>query len=168
MTPEQQQEEISKAYLHAVVAQCSFALGAWTQDHGCVDVTVGAASPVGSGHLSKPKVDIQLKATTRTDVEHPEFISWQLEADHYNALVAPASAPHLLVVLLLPSDISQSIEHTVNHLLIRRCAYWVTMTGQMDLDPAAQSKTVRIPRAQVFSPSALRGIMEQVSQGTTP
>jgi hypothetical protein len=60
MTPEQQQEEISKAYLHAVAAQCGFTVASWSQDHGGIDATVGAASTVGAGHVSRPKVDIQL------------------------------------------------------------------------------------------------------------
>ena len=166
MTPEQRQEEISKAYLHAVAAHCGYAVGSWSQDHGGLDTTIGAAGPVGAGYLAKPKVDVQLKATHRADVEHEEFISWQLEGPHYDNLVAEASAPHLLVVLLLPQHIDQAIEHTVTHLLIRRCAYWRTMTG-MDARSVA-APTVRLPKSQPFSPQTLHAIMECASQGRRP
>lgn len=166
MTPEQRQEEISKAYLHAVAAHCGYAVGSWSQDHGGLDATIGAARPVGSGYLAKPKVDVQLKATHRREVEHHDFISWQLEGPHYDGLVAQATAPHLLVILLLPSDVDQAIEHTVNHILIRRCAYWVTMTGMPARSVA--DPTVRLPKSQQFSPAALRGIMEQISRGNRP
>ncbi len=166
MTPEQRQEEISKAYLHAVAAHCGYAVGSWTQDHGGLDATIGAARPVGAGYLAKPKVDVQLKATRRADVEHEDFISWQLEGPHYDGLVAEATAPHLLVVLLLPHDIEQAIEHTVEHLLIRRCAYWKTMTGTAARSVA--DPTVRLPKSQQFSPETLRSIMEYASRGLRP
>ncbi|GAB5545420.1 MAG: DUF4365 domain-containing protein [Sandaracinaceae bacterium] len=167
MTPEQRQEEISKAYLHAVAAKGGFAVGSWSQDHGCLDASVGAAATVGSGHLVRPKVDIQLKATRRQDVERETFISWQLEIDHYDQLRAPSHCPHLLVVLLLPEDVDQSIEHSAEQLVLRRCAYWVTMTG-MEPVRDQRSKTVQLPKTQLFSPAALRDILEAVSQGRVP
>ncbi len=163
MTPEQQKEEISKAYLHAVAAICGYSVGTWTQDHGGIDATVGAASTVGSGHLARPKVDLQLKASARTDLEHDDYVSWQLELAHYDSLRAAASIPHILVVLLLPQDIGQAVEHTVQQLMIRRCAYWVKMTGMEAA--AGDSKTVRIPKRNVFAPDALREILTKVSQG---
>lgn len=163
MTPTQQQEEVSKAYLHAVAAKCGFAVGSWSQDHGGVDCTVGAASTVGMGYLARPKIDVQLKATCRTDVEHDEYVSWQLDMTHYDGLRSPAHAPHLLVVLLLGSDVDQSIEHTVEQLVLRRCAYWVKMTGMQPHN--GQSVSVRLPKSNVFSPDGLRAILERVSRG---
>ena len=163
MTPEQQKEEISKAYVHAVAAACGYTIAAWSQDHGCVDTTVGAASTVGSGHLTRPKVDIQLKASMQGALEHDEFVSCKLDIAHYNSLRAPAATPHILVVLLLPEEFGQAVEHTVQQLMIRRCAYWVKMTGMPDA--TGDRKTVRIPTANVFSPDALRDILTKVSQG---
>jgi hypothetical protein len=162
MTPAQQQEEVSKAYLHAVAAKCGFTVASWTQDHGGIDCTIGAASTVGIGHLARPKIDVQLKATCRTDVDRAEFVSWPLDMAHYDGLRAPAHAPHLLVVLLLGTDVDRSIEHTVEQLVLRRCAYWVKMTGMESRD--GQSVRVRLPKSNVFSPAGLRAIMERVSR----
>jgi hypothetical protein len=168
MTPEQRQEEISKAYLHAVAAKCGFAVGTWSQDHGCLDTTVGAEATVGSGHLVRPKVDLQLKATRQQGVEHDDYISWKLEIDHYDSLRAPATLPHLLVVLLLPDDIELSVEHTSEQLVLRRCAYWVNMTGMEAADAGQKTKTVHLPKTQLFSPSALTAILEKISEGEQP
>lgn len=168
MTPEQQQEEISKAYLHAVAAHCGYTVGSWSQDHGGIDATIAAAHLVGAGRLSKPKVDIQLKATRRTDVEREDYIAWQLDAPHYDCLIADATVPHLLVVLLLPPNAEQTIEHTVNHLLIRRCAYYLQMTGLPVRESSAASKVVHIKKSQPFDPKALHKIMESISQGVRP
>ncbi len=162
MTPEQRQEEISKAYLHAVAARCGFAVGSWSQDHGCVDTTVGAAGPLGRGSLARPKVDVQLKATTQVGIEHEDYVSWTLDREHYDQLRAQAHVPHLLVLLLLPAEIDDSVEHTVEYLKIRRCAYWVKVTGMGPTDKA--SKTIRLPKSQVFSPAGLQAILQQISE----
>lgn len=168
MTPKQRQEEISKAYLHAVAAKCGFTVASWTQDHGGIDATVGAAAEVGTGRLARPKVDVQLKATTQQDLEHDDFVSWELEIAHYDSLRAPAHVPHLLVVLLLPNDVELGVEHTAEQLVLRRCAYWVRMTGMEPAKPGQKNKTVRLPKSQMFSPAALTAILEKVSQGEDP
>lgn len=84
---------------------------------------------------------------------------------HYNQLVAEALVPHLLVILLLPPKLVDSVEHTAEQLVLRRCAYWVTMTGMEAAPEGQQSKTVHLPKSQPFSPDALLGILEKVSRG---
>lgn len=162
MTPEQHKEEVSKAYVHAVAAQCGYAMGTWSQDHGGIDATISAPNTVGKGPRAKPKVDLQLKATTRLHLDHDNHISWQLERSHYDLLRAYSALPHILVVLLLPESLDQRIEHTVDHRLIRRCAYWIKMTGMPATDAA--SKLVQIPKSQPFSPTELHKIMQAISE----
>lgn len=163
MTPNQQQEEIAKAYVHAVAAACGFAVGHWSQDHGCIDVTISADRVLGQGPYSKPKVDLQLKATT-LEVVKEDHVVWSLEVAHYDKLRANARVPHLLVVLALPDDARDGVRHTVDALIIRKCAYWVNMTGMVAVTGQV-SKTVHIPREQVFSPEGLMEILTRVSEG---
>jgi hypothetical protein len=162
MTPEQLQEEVSRAYVHAVAAQCGYSVGHWTQDHDCIDATISAPSTVGKGPKAKPKVDLQIKATTQQRLDHGSYVSWQLERAHYDRMRAESALPHILVVLLLPERISDRVEHTVDHLLIRRCAYWVKMTGMPAIN--AESKVVHIPKSQPFSPTELHRIMQAISE----
>ena len=161
MTPEQKKEDISKAYLQAVAARCGFAVGIWSQDHGGIDVTIGAAGPVGRGTFARPKLDVQLKCTAQQELLHDDFLSWTLDRTHYDALRRDALDPHLLVVLLLDADETRWIEHGADALILRRCAWWVTMTGMPPKDTT--SVTVRLPRAQVFSPDQLMALLEKLS-----
>ncbi len=167
MTPKQRQEEISKAYLHAVAAKSGFAVGSWSQDHGGVDTTVGAAATVEAGHLARPKVDVQLKATTQQHLERGEYLSWQLDIEHYDSLRAAATLPHLLVVLLLPEDVEDSVEHTA---AARGPPLW--LLGEHDWDggrsPRAEDPDRAAPKTQMFSPDALNEILEKVSKGEMP
>ena len=62
MTPDQQKEEISKAYVHAVAAKCGYTVGTWTQDVDCIDTTIAAPSSLGHGKGKAPKLDLLQKA----------------------------------------------------------------------------------------------------------
>lgn len=166
MTPEQQKEELSKAYLLAVAARCGFAVGTWSQDHGGVDATVSAGGTVGGGARSRPKIDVQLKCTAQQSLLREEFLSWTLERAHYDGLRHPACDPHILVVLLLPEREDEWLEHGPDRLILRRCAWWVCMTGMPERE--GDSVTVRLPREQVFSPDQLRLMMTRVSRGGSP
>lgn len=162
MTPEQRKEELSKAYLHAIAARCGFAIGNWSQDHGGVDVTIGAGKALGYGRLSRPKIDIQLKCTSRLDIQKGDYIVWSLDRTHYDTLRAEALQPHLLVVLVLPEQEDAWLEHTVDALILRRCAFYVKMTGLPYKD--SDTVTVRIPRSNVFSPEQLLVLMTRISE----
>lgn len=161
MTPEQQKEEISRAYVHAVAARNGFKIGTWSVDDGCLDVTIGHANPLGGGTMANPKIDLQLKCTSQPGVVKNDHVAWKLSREHHNRLVAASVNHQLLVVLVLPDDEKTWIEHSVEALLIRRCAYWLRMDG---LPPIASgSRVVRLPKANVFSPAGLRALMVEAS-----
>jgi hypothetical protein len=152
LTPEQQKEELSKAYVGAVAAACGYAVGTWTQDHDCIDTTLSASLE------GKPKLDLQLKATSQARIERAEHFSWQLDNHaHYEALRRRAIVPHFFVLLVLPPTFDLAVEHTLDHLMIRRCAFWMLATGLPE--STADKPTLFVPKTQVFSPQALRGMM---------
>lgn len=164
MTPEQQKEQISLGYVHVVAARNRFKLGHWSVDDDCLDVTIGTEGTLGGGLLSSPKLDLQMKATSDPTVLHNGFVSWELTAGHYDRLRARAATPKILVVLVLPTDEVNWVEHTADSLVLRRCAYWVKMTGLPSLPPAQKSTTIRLPFANIFSPVALKDLMEKISR----
>lgn len=164
MTPKQQREEISKAYVHAVAGQCGFKIGTWSQDDDCLDVTVGASGVLGGGTLAGPKLDLQLKSSTDQTHVHEHHIAWSLPRAHYDKLRLNAMVPRLLVVLMLPDTLKNAVAHTVEHLLVRRCAYWTCLQGRDAIKGEADSTTVHIDKDKVFSPRALDELMAKVSR----
>jgi hypothetical protein len=164
MTDEQRKEEICRAYVLAVAARCGYKVITWSQDTGCVDVSIGASGAIGEGTLADPLLHLQLKCTS--DAKHAlkhGSISWFLERAHYEKLRARAANPKLLVVLLLPERREEWVTHTVEELVLRRCAYWVKMTGMPETTNDS-GVTIRLPAHQVFSPEQLRGLMERLSR----
>ncbi len=170
MTPKQQREEISKAYVHAVAARCGFKVGNWSQDAGCIDVSIAASGVVGAGAFSDPQIDLQLKASD--DPRHilqDGRVACTLRHAHHEQLIAARSIAKLLVVLILPRDAGQWITHSPDSLILRRCAWWKRMTGEAPIPPSPEGYvTVHLPPAQHFSPEALQGIMQRVSMGSPP
>jgi hypothetical protein len=164
VTPNQQREELSKAYVAAVAARCGFKLGTWSQDDDCLDVTIGAAGVLGGGTLAGPKLDIQLKASSDPGHVHPEHVSWSLSRQHYDILRGKTCSPRILVVLVLPTDEDEWVHHSADSLILRRCAYWESLHGREPIDGLEESTTIHIPKTNVFSPSTLQRLMEKVSR----
>lgn len=161
MTPRQRKEELSRAWLCAVAGSCGYAIGSWSQDQDCIDATISAADPVGAGVIADTKIDVQLKATSARIGDG--WIDVQLSKDKLVKLTRRSMAPKILVALALPDvDEVEVVEH--QHLLLRRCAYYLS-TSAIDAKAEGESKVVRVPFSQPFTPIALQAMMERVSKG---
>ena len=114
--------------------------------------------------MTGPKLDLQLKASTDQQHDHDEHVAWSLPRAHYDKLRSNSMAPRLLVVLMLPEKLEDAVVHTVEHLLVRRCAYWICLKGQPAITGSAKSTTVHIDKKNVFSPDALAEMMEKASR----
>jgi hypothetical protein len=167
VTPEQQKEEISRAYVAAVAAHCGYAIVSYSQDQGAVDLSIGAASPVGAGHLADPRIDLQLKCTSDKRRVKQKHVSCQFETvAKHDVLVRPRSTLFLLVVMVLPPDQDDWIAHSADELIMRRCAFYKIMNNESKATVSAP--TVKVPRDNHFSPKALAALMERVSKGELP
>jgi hypothetical protein len=69
-----------------------------------------------------------------------------------------------LVLLVLPAEELDWLQQTNEELTLRRCAYWLSLRGR---DPVANQRSIRIrlPLANVFSPEALRAMVDRLKGG---
>ena len=162
------QEALSRAYVRAIAARAGVICVDATQDFG-IDFYLRAVT-AQAGHYSDigPELDVQLKSTTRAEMSDTEVI-YDLEVRAYNVLREHGIPgwPRILVLLVLPTDEAQWLTHTVDELILRRCAYWVSPRGS---EPVTAHRTVRIalPRVNVFSAVALAELLDRVKQGESP
>jgi hypothetical protein len=108
---------------------------------------------------SGPQLDVQLKSTTGADVQETEVVhDLEVRADNLLRLET-CLCQRILVLLVLPEDETQWLTQSVDELILRRCAYWMSFRGA---EPTANQTTIRIaiPRANVFSVEALRRLLE--------
>jgi hypothetical protein len=66
--------------------------------------------------------------------------------------------------LLLPAEESQWSTQTEDELIVRHCAYWMSLKG---MAATTNRRVIRIliPRTNVFSIAALAGMMKRVKEG---
>lgn len=91
-------------------------------------------------------------------------IVYDLQARNYNILADTHRQLDIILVLLhLPPQKGNWITHNVNNLILRKCAYWISLKGQAQTTNA-NSKRIIIPHDNIFSPNALHEIMVKISK----
>ena len=158
MTPEQRMEQFSFAYVRAVAAHAGCAV----TDNLYPDLNSRDGS-ISADWGRRPQIDFQAKATAQ-DVLRDGEIRFPLPIGDYNNLRRRDTVPHILIALLMPKDESDWLTQTADELMMRRCAYWMSLEG---MRPRANVSTVTVyvPISQMFDGAQLRGIMDKVDRG---
>jgi Domain of unknown function (DUF4365) len=164
LTRNHRQEALSRAYVQAIAARCGMSVSLPNPDYG-IDLTLNDIEDFGGWHAeSGSKLDIQAKSTARAGGT-ADVIRYDLDLRSYDVLCLPTTGnPRILVVLFLPLDESQWCSQSAEELILRHCAYWLSLRGR---PPSTNRKSIRIslPRANVFSVEALRTIMNRIKAG---
>jgi Domain of unknown function (DUF4365) len=163
MSENEQKQQLSVAYVHAVAARAGFACQVINVDDDSIDIQVAARGKVHHKSVFRsPKIDVQLKATSQ-DLISSNYLAFPLPIKNYDELRLEALVPRMLVVLVLPKDQSHWLEQTEDQMVSRRCAYWKSLLGQPETTNSTTT-TVRLPRDQCLTAEALRGLMERASR----
>ena len=163
MTENEQKQQLSVAYVHAVAARAGFATQLIHVDNDSVDLQLAAQGMINERSIRRsPKIDVQLKATSQNLLK-AGHLSFALPIKNYNDLREASTVPRLLVVLYLPSDNARWLEQSEEEMISRHCAYWTSLLGEPPTDNQ-NTVTVRLPRAQQFTVPDLRSLMEKVSK----
>lgn len=166
--------ELSYAYLHAVAAR------AGVECHGTGRHSDGAGVDAflrakGKFHddskLTQFTVDVQLKATSTTPREPSKkeaHYAFDMEVPHYKkARYATGSRNNelLVIVLFLPNDPTEWLHHTVDGLLAKRCAYWVSLCDAPETTNSDKgSQVIYLPKKNVLSVDGLRDVLGRISR----
>lgn len=115
------------------------------------------------GLARSPRLDLQVKSEGRIAPTDDPF-SYKLKAKNYNDLCGTGfHSPRLLVVVLVPEDAADWIGHSEAELALRHCGYWASLAAENSLPDGATTKTIKIFRANVFSPKSLTDIMDRIA-----
>ena len=148
------QSELSMAYVLAVVHRAGWRLSfPYRDDHG-IDGTLEA--PL----TGMSRVDFQLKATTRYDIQGSD-IAYDLRVEDYNRLLATDDLPRILILFLMPDDPDEWLSYTEEELCLRKCAYWASLMG-LQHSSNVSSQRVHVPLANRFHPNGLQSMFNQV------
>jgi hypothetical protein len=157
------QEALSRAYVRAIAARAGVICGTTENDLG-FDMLLRAVVVHDQQFWdSGPQIDIQLKSTTRAEFREAEVL-YDLDVRTYNLLRQEANRARLLVLLVLPDDEALWLSQSVDELILRRCAFWMSLRGWA---ATTNQTTVRIPipHENVFSAGALQRLMAEANGG---
>lgn len=157
-------EALNRAYVMAVAAAARCITSTPVPDHEKVDLTIRQTA----NHLEYNRVslDLQLKATAG-DALKDDHVVYSLRKDDYNDLCDDrVYNPRILVVYLLPKESERWLYQHDRAMLMKHCAYWMSLRGQTAT--AGSTKTVHIPRSQVFNVDGLCGLLKVIGDGGTP
>jgi hypothetical protein len=94
-------------------------------------------------------------------------VHWVLDRKHYDTLRDPDSYHHkILVVVLVPRQLQNWLDVREGGMLLRGTAYWVSLEGEDPIE--TQSKTVILPRENIFNVDQLLEILQRVGDGGRP
>ena len=143
--------ELSFAYLAALAAGAGYTCQRGPQlDVDSIDATIR------SGDAMRTQYDVQLKATSKPDKKN-DGLHFRLSRKNYNDLAAPRVTPLMLVVLELPPSEADWLACTVEHLTIRGCGWWTSLSSRTPTD--TESKTIVIPATQRIGVSGIAPLM---------
>lgn len=161
----QKKQEFSKAYVKAVAAAVGYATQEPSVDDDSVDL--GLAARGGGGTVRSPRLELQLKCTARHLVGE-QTVDFPLPVKNYDELRAvDFLVPRILVVVVVPDEVAQWIQHSEQELQLRHCGYWFSLRG-MPATENLTTVTVNLPRAQVFDVMALTAMMQRISNEELP
>lgn len=162
------ESELSYAYLHAVASIAGAGCEVCTrhEDNRGVDARITAWGPFsGANYLEEIDLKIQLKATTAAPIVNNGNISYFLKGiNRYDDLRRETiAAPRILVVMFLPENNSDWLNISDEQLILKKCAYWVSLRGAPDSGNGSGA-TVYIPQIQLFTPENLQDICARLSR----
>lgn len=159
-------EELSIAYVHTIAVNRGYTMDDPVRvDNDSIDVKIrhdGKISNDVNIKVASPELNLQLKCTTDWTIVNNE-ISFVLKRKNYDDLTAKCLVPKILVVLCLPPQREQWVNHSVNELLLRKCAYWLSLK-EFPPTENGTSVTVRIPTSNIFSSDQLHDILTKISK----
>ena len=162
------QEELSKAYLQTIASYAGYTVQHIYRDNDGVDSIVKSnGKPATDSVLTSVSVEVQLKSCCNEEHvfenENGDIV-YDLKARNYNFLVdCNRQLDIILILLYLPSDKRDWISYSIEELIFRKCAYWVSLKGREKTDNNG-TKRIIIPKNNVFSPEALHQIMVKISK----
>ena len=153
LSTNQRKAELSFAYLAALSVFAGYTCQRGPEpDLDSIDATIR------SGDSMRSQFDIQLKSTSVPE-RRPDGLHFRLHRKNYNDLTLKRQSPLILVVLELPVEEKEWLECTAEHLLVRRCAWWMSLRGRSPI--ATGSKVVVIPHAQRLHETSLEQLMDR-------
>lgn len=156
----QRKEQFSHAVVRAIAASIGVSCYTLPVDDDSIDIGFAAKT------TGRPRVEAQLKCSERDILRH-DGIHFALTKKNYDDLrIKDLDVPRILIVVLVPEDIGQWVTLEADQVVLRRCAWWLSLAGMPDR-PNAANVTVILPLHQRLDGVALSMLMARPAGGAS-
>ncbi|MEV4246940.1 DUF4365 domain-containing protein [Streptosporangium canum] len=157
-------EQFSLGYVRMVAAAAGVSIKSHETDVDGVDITL--ASSADYDRFYCPQFELQLKCTSQQGIMHDGYLSWKLEAGPFRRLANPKRlVPAYLGVLCVPDESAAWLDQDEERLLVSSRMYWQSAAELGTVKDTQDTKTVRLPRSNLFDVEQLLGIMKTIGEG---
>ncbi|MBO2946115.1 DUF4365 domain-containing protein [Paenibacillus sp. F411] len=164
LTLNHKKEQLSIAYIRAVAAAAGFSCTKPDVGDDSVDIMISCSGTFGDNALMRsPRIEVQAKATAAELRAESESVKFNLPVKNYEDLRGITLVPRILIVMLVPEKVETWIEQSEDHMLVRHCAYWISLQGRPETENVS-GITIDIPRNQTFNVASVQSLMERVAR----
>lgn len=157
-------QAFSLAFTHAIAAAARCTISDLRSDVETIDYTVRQVAH--HRRYSSSVVDVQMKCTSQ-DVLREDGVHWELSGAHYNKLRDPRTYNRkILVVLVVPGDPVDWLATEKDRMILNGSAFWTCIEGSGPT--SGSTKTVVLPRKNVYNVEQLLGILYRIGSGGKP
>jgi hypothetical protein len=157
-------EHFSLAFVHMVTYAAGCSIKTHETDYDGVDITIVSSAEYERWYC--PEFELQVKCTSRRELLRRDHLAWTMEARPFRKLTNPKRYnPAYLGVLLLPAEPEPFLDITDERLLSRSRMYWQRAADLGTIREGQATKTVRLPRSNLFDVEQLLGIMRDIGDG---
>jgi hypothetical protein len=170
-TPSRQQlpesemkQQFSIAFVHMVASAAGCSTKVHSTDYDGVDITI--SSSIEYEKFTGSEIELQIKCTAQQNLLTNEAMTWVLDAKPFRKLTDPRTyVPRFLAVLLVPNKSSLWLEQDEAGLLTESRMYWERASMLGSIPGTQHSKTVHLPRKNLFDVDQLQVIMKKIGDG---
>jgi hypothetical protein len=152
--------ELSSVYVHAVasMAGCACNRAERQTDNLGIDLTIRFKGDFPNLPISSRLVtfDVQLKSCSHiSSDEQNRIVLDGLDKKHYDDYRDDRRTPPIFLILfVLPENPDEWLKLTEEELVLKKCAYWVSLRGAVECTTA--TKRVFFPKTQLFNVDQLQ------------
>lgn len=165
LTREHIQEDLSVAYISAVVAKAGYDCGNPVRHDYGVDLEINPIEVDDDGGRCTRGMPlrVQAKASHNFSPSQDEFITFALKKKNYNKLVKDTGIgpPYILILYCMPSEDEEWLNVSDHFTTLKHCGYWISLRGR-ERTNNQETINIKIPKEHLFNESSLIQIMNNI------
>lgn len=164
LPPSTAQEQFSLGFVQMVAAAARCSVKWHTTDVDGVDMTIASSAEYGGYYC--PQFELQVKCTTQAHLLGDEYMTWRMEEKPFRKLTnRKRYLPAYLGVLVVPKRPELWLAQDEERLIAESRMYWQRATDLVEDVGNGKTKTVKLPRKNIFDATQLLEIMREIGEG---